>query len=284
MRRLSLACSCLLVLAVGVLAFARPDAAPAADKDDGTIHLFNGKDLTGFYTYLGAPEKGAKPYGKNNDPKKVFTVQDGAIRVSGEVFGCFVTEKEYDNYHLIVEYKWGEKTWAPREKAARDSGVLLHCVGDDGAASGYWLESIECQMIEGGTGDFILVKGKNQPTLTSSVEMRPTGAPGGKIHDEPYYKQGGTPKEFKSGRVNWSGRDPEWRDVKGFRGKNDVEKPVGEWNRLEVICDGDKITNMLNGTVVNVATKCSVTKGKILFQSEGAEVFFRRIDLTPLNK
>ena len=44
----------------------------------------------------------------------------------------------------------------------------------------------------------------------------------------------------------------------------------------------DKITILLNGTVVNVGTKCSHTKGKILFQSEGAEVFFRRIDLEPL--
>ena len=70
--------------------------------------------------------------------------------------------------------------------------------------------------------------------------------------------------------------------MKGFRGKQDVEKPVGEWNRLECICDGDKITNVLNGTVVNVGTKASHTKGKILFQSEGAEIFFRRIDLKPL--
>ena len=70
----------------------------------------------------------------------------------------------------------------------------------------------------------------------------------------------------------------------GFRGKEDVEKPVGEWNTLECICDGDKITNILNGKVVNAGTKASHTKGKILFQSEGAEVFFRKIDLKPLKK
>jgi hypothetical protein len=282
MHRLTLSCTCLLALTVAILSFSRPSPAPAAGKDDGTIHLFNGKDLKGFYTYLGAQEKGGKPFGKNNDPLKVFTVQDGMIRVSGQVYGGFITEKEYENYHLIVEFKWGEKTFPPREKAARDSGVLLHGVGEDGAAGGFWLESVECQMIEGGTGDFILVGGKGRPSLTATVEMRPTGAPGTKIHEEAYYKPNGTPKEFKSGRINWFARDPEWRDVKGFRGKKDVEKPVGEWNRLEVICDGDKITNMLNGTVVNVGTKCSVTKGKILFQSEGAEVFFRRIDLKPL--
>src|SRR5712692_4390251 len=136
-----------------------------ADKDDGTIHLFNGKDLTNFYTYLGAPTKGQKPYGRNNDPEKVFTVHDGMVHVSGKVFGGFITEKEYENYHLVVEFKWGEKTWPPREKAARDSGILLHCQGADGGF-GPWMESYECQMIEGGTGDFLVLSGKTKRSLT----------------------------------------------------------------------------------------------------------------------
>ncbi len=232
------------------------------------IKLFNGNDLTGFYTYL------AK-LGKNNDPENVFTVKDGAIRVSGKIFGCFVTEKEYENYHLVVEFKWGTETHAPRAKAARDSGILLHCVGEDGAAGGVWMESIECQMIEGGTGDFILVKGKNQPTMTARAE---------KFRGEYYYYPKGEPMKFPPGRINWFDRDPHWKDVKGFRGRYDLEMPVGEWNTLECICDGDKITNVLNGTVVNAGTNASHTKGKILFQSEGAEVFFRKIELLPLKK
>ena len=61
-------------------------------------------------------------------------------------------------------------------------------------------------------------------------------------------------------------------------------RSLGHWNRLECLCDGDKITLILNGTVVNVGTKCSHTKGKILFQSEGAEVFFRTIELRPLER
>ncbi len=251
------------------------------------IKLFNGKNLDNFYTYLGSPKKGEKPYGKNNDPEKVFTVvhprvEDRlAIRVSGKVFGGFVTEKEYENYRLVVEFKWGQKTWPPREKATMDSGILLHCVGADGAAGGVWLESIECQMIEGGTGDFILVRGKNTPSLTVEAEFRPTGSFGGK---QAYYKPGAPPVKFTSGRINWFARDPDWKDVLGFRGDKDVEKKAGEWNTLECVCAGDTITNILNGVVVNRGTGASHTKGKILFQSEGAEVFFRRIDLLPLKK
>lgn len=258
----------LFVLGVGVSSAA---AQPLATE----TKLFNGKDLKNFYTYLGAPKKGEKPHGKNHDPEGVFAVQDGLLRVSGKVFGALTTEQEFENYHLVVEYKWGPATFPPRERAARDSGVLLHCVGPDGAAGGVWMESIECQLIEGGTGDFILVKGKTQPTLTARAEKR------GK---EFYFNPKAEPLPFKGGRINWFARDPDWKDVKDFRGQADVERPVGEWNTLECVCDKDRITNVLNGTVVNAGTHASHTRGKIQLQSEGAEIFFRRIDLLPLHK
>ncbi len=251
-------------------------SSAAAEPVTKPIKLFNGKDLTGFYTYL-------QGVGKNIDEKGVFTVKDGMVRVSGDGYGCFTTEKEYENYHLIVEFKWGTQTWGNRKKAAMDSGILLHCVGEDGGSSynkdgkpsGPWMESIECQMIEGGTGDFILVGGKGKPKVTANVKQ---------IGKQWYYDPKGESKQFTGGRINWWGRDPDWKDVKGFRGKKDVEKPVGEWNTLECVCAGDTITNILNGVVVNACTKSTHTKGKILFQSEGAEVFFRRIELLPLKK
>jgi hypothetical protein len=270
-RRLVSLCLAALLLA-GLCAAA---GLSAGEPQEGTIHLFNGKDLANFYTWLSAPEKGAKPYGKNNDPEKVFTVHDGMIHVSGKVFGGIITEKEYENYHLTAEFKWGEKTWPPRADKARDSGILLHCVGEDGAAGGVWMESIECQMIEGSTGDIILVGGKSRPSVTVEAEKR---------GNQYYFKKGAPPVTVSSGQIKWYAHDPEWKDVKGFRGKDDVEKPVGEWNTLECICDGDRITYILNGKVVNEATKSSHTKGKLLFQSEGAEVFFRKIDLKPLKK
>jgi hypothetical protein len=270
-----------LGLLILIVAFAA--ALPAAEKEEKAIVLFNGRDLTNFYTFL-------QGQGKNNDPDKVFTVTDGILRISGQHFGGLITEQEYSNYRLVTEFKWGEKTWPPREKATRDSGILLHCVGEDGGSSykdgkpvGPWMESIECQMIEGGTGDIILVGGKGKPRLTVEAEKRPTGA-GEKKSDQPYFKPGAPAMEFTGGRINWFGRDPEWKDVKGFRGKQDVEKPVGQWNTLECLCDGDSLTYTLNGVVVNKATKSSHTRGKILIQSEGAEVFFRKIELHPLRK
>jgi hypothetical protein len=262
---------CLVLLAAALLAVPGRETS-AADKDS-VIHLFNGKDLTGFYTWL-------KGQGKNNDPEKVFTVHDGMIHISGKVFGGLITEKEYDNYHLVTEFKWGEKTYAPREDKARDSGILLHCVGEDGAAGGVWMESIECQMIEGGTGDIILVKGKGTaPSLKAHMTKKEVGTEKKRI--ENYWDPKGEEMTLTGGRLNWYGRSPEWKDVKGFRGKEDVEKPVGEWNTLECICDGGKLTYILNGKEVNRGVG-SLTRGKLLFQSEGAELFFRKIDLKPL--
>src|SRR6185436_3775140 len=49
------------------------------------IRLFNGKDLSGFTTWLHG-------LGKNNDPTKVFTVQDGILRISGETYGALISD------------------------------------------------------------------------------------------------------------------------------------------------------------------------------------------------
>ena len=121
------------------------------EMDPGNaIKLFNGKNLNNFYIFL-------QNRGRNNDPKKVFTIQDGTIRISGEEWGCLTTKEEYGNYHLTVEFKWGEQTFAPRIENARDSGLVIHSQGEDGAFGKTWMYGIELQMIEGGTGDFIVV-------------------------------------------------------------------------------------------------------------------------------
>jgi len=250
-----------------VPAFARE--VPSVESDP-PILTFNGKDLTGFYAYT-------RDHGYD-DPNRVFTVRDGIIRISGQEFGGLATCGNFADYRLVAEWKWGTQTWPPREKAARDSGILLHCVGPDGAAGGQWMQSQECQIIEGGTGDFILVGGKGGRKSSLTCEVR-EGADG-----QPYYEKGGKSVTRDSGRFNWWGRDASWKDMLGFRGKDDVERPAGEWNTVEVICDGPSITNVVNGLVVNVGTRSSLAEGKIMFQSEGAEIFFRKIEVRPLKR
>jgi hypothetical protein len=278
------AASALLLAGLMLEAVTRPQQAQSAGQSGADIpsfarevpairsgepvFQFNGKDLTGFYTYLNG--KG------HDDPDKVFTVRDGMICISGQGYGGLTTRDEYENYHLVAEWKWGDRTWAPRKDKTRDSGILVHCVGADGAAGGNWMESQECQIIEGGTGDFIIVPGKNKPSLTCETRVGPD--------KQLYFEKGGKAVTRNSGRYNWWGRDPSWKDTLGFRGARDIERPAGEWNRMEVICDGDSITTILNGYVVNIGTKSSLTRGKVLFQSECAEILFRKIEIRPLLK
>jgi hypothetical protein len=235
------------------------------------VRLFNAQNLDGWYTFL-------QDRGRDNDPKNVFTVQDGMIRISGEEWGCITTQNEYQNYKIVMEFKWGEQTYKPRLENARDCGLLLHSQGEDGGSQGIWMYSLECQMIEGGTGDFIVVgDGSDSFQLTCNVRTDLQG-------NHFFTGEGGKALTINRGRINWWGRDPEWKDVLGFRGKQDVENQVGQWNTLECIATGDQITVYLNGTLVNKATNVKPTKGRIQIQSEAAEVFIRRVELTSLGE
>ncbi|MDX2037370.1 MAG: DUF1080 domain-containing protein [Isosphaeraceae bacterium] len=198
------------------------------------IQLFNGKDLRGWTIFIRHPDKSIDP---TTDPEGIFRVADGMIHVSGKHFGGITTVDEFQDYRLVVEFKWGDKKWPPREKVVRDSGILMHCVGP----AKVWTKSIECQIQEHDTGDFWMVDG-----TTLEVD--------GKVE-----------KRYK-------------------KKKADAEKPTGEWNTVEVICEGDEITNIVNGVVVNKGSKASVNRGRILLQSEGAEIFFRKVELHPLEK
>lgn len=239
-----------------------------AIKRKKTVSLFDGKSLNGWYTFL-------HDQGRDRDPDGVFSVNEGIIHITGSEYGCITTEKEYENYDLVVEFKWGSQTHEPRVNAARDNGVLIHSQGKDGGYAGNWMHSIECQIIEGGTGDFLVVgDGSDDFSLTSPVESS--------AKPPYYYHPDGQPVTIHKGRINWFGRDPAWKDVKGFRGTNDIEKPVGEWNRVRILAVGDDIYYFLNGKLVNRAMHVKPAKGRIQIQSEGAEMFVRKVELTSL--
>jgi hypothetical protein len=245
-----------------------------------TIQLLNGKDLSKFYTWLTDD--------RYEDPRGVFTIQDdGILRISGDGFGGLITNKEYANYYLVMEYRWGTKTWRNRKDRARDSGLLLHCQGPDGNyGSGTkenpspWMNSIECQVIEGGVGDILVLQGKDEDgnTLKAAVTCEVTRDRDG----EPVWTKGAMKERFERGRINWYGRDPDWKDVVGFRGDKDVDSPGQKWTKLECFCAGDTLTYRVNGTIVNRATDVIPDHGKILLQTEGAELFVRKLELQPL--
>lgn len=261
---------CLMFLFTALIADALTVQAQNRSTKKPKIELFNGKDLDGWYTFL-------KGRGRDNDPKNVFTVKDGLLHISGEEWGCITTNEEYENYRLTVAYRWEGPTHAPREDKARDSGILVHSQGEDGGYDGTWMHSIECQIIEGGSGDFIVVSdGSEKFSITVPVAEEKQGS------SYVFKPIGGENVTINRGRVNWFGRDPEWKDVKGFRGAKDPELAVGVWNLMEIVTRGDEIKVYLNGALVNKATQVRPSKGRIQIQSEAAGISFRQITLTPL--
>ncbi len=255
-------------------------AAPASRQQavsptDGPIKLFNGRNLEGFYTWI----RGSK----YADPKNVFTAQDGMIRISGDGYGGLITNRDYRDYHLILEFKWGEKAWADRSDRARDSGLLLHCWGPDGGFGNTWMASFEAQIIEGGVGDILVLTGTD-PDTGKMLPTSLTAEVGTDRDGETVWKKGGPRTKFSGGRINWFGRDVEWADKLGFRGRDDVESPHGQWTRMEVIADGGHLIYKVNGVVVNEAFEARPDFGKLLLQTEQAEIFVRRFELWPLGK
>jgi hypothetical protein len=118
------------------------------DRNNAFVDLFNGKDLTGWYSFT-------PKYGRNNDEEKAFKVTDGALHFCGESMGYICTNNSYKNYYIQIVFRWGEKKYPPRENSSRDSGVLYHF--PSGANDGLWPTSIECQIQENDCGDYFIV-------------------------------------------------------------------------------------------------------------------------------
>ncbi|MES1220626.1 MAG: DUF1080 domain-containing protein, partial [Bacteroidota bacterium] len=62
----------------------------------------------------------------------------------------------------------------------------------------------------------------------------------------------------------------------------DGEKPTGEWNTIELISYNGRCIHIVNGVIVNVGEDASVKDGRILMQSEFAEIYYKNVKLRKL--
>ncbi|MGO9917239.1 MAG: DUF1080 domain-containing protein [Isosphaeraceae bacterium] len=272
-----------LASAADLASAATPSARRPALKKKARAapRLFNGRDLTGFDTFLGPPRRASPPYGRNNDPEQVFTVAGGQLHISGKVFGGLVTQSSYANYHLTVEYKWGEKKWHPRLNMLRLGGIVLHASGEPGEVQGWSMAGITCQIGENDTGSLVLPDALSKPIALSAHAERVALKKADRLAY--VYKPGAPLARVQAGSIHQLDYVPHQAKAAPGKAARGLINPVGHWNKLECICEGDRITIILNGTVVNVAIRVSHTRGKIFFESRGAEIFFRTIDLKPLS-
>lgn len=243
-------------------------------------------DLSQWEVFIGVPhisvdvdwpsksENGREgtPMGLGNDPLNIFSVKEvdgkNVLVITGEIYGGLTTKEEFENYHLSLQFKWGEKKWAPRKNIKRDSGLLIHCVGEHGAFWNVWMRSLECQIQEGDCGDFIALGGSSAHVRVRRIEGtdRPVFDP-----TQPLYSGTGYVSHSPS-----------------------AEKPNGQWNTVEVYALGPTTVFVVNGTPNMVLEQSAqrgpgntwqpLTKGKLQIQSEAAEIYYRDIRVQPLEK
>lgn len=247
--------------------------------------LFNGKDLDDWEAWLGyadpsltyqsPPVKPLGPGGKGTMFKVVEADGQPAIFVDGTTWGSIVHNRDIANYHLSLEYKWTGKRHPPRLDQPENNGLLYHSGGPPGAVWGTWMRAVEYEIMKGSTG--MVVPVGDDVRVTTQVGYDPSI-----IYPKRRYMIGGRTIDIQQ---------PAW-NVENAR---DVEKPVGEWNRVDLYVLGDSAVHVLNGEPVMVLSglstidpatgkKVPLTKGRIQFQSEGAETLFRNILVEPIDK
>jgi hypothetical protein len=209
------------------------------------LKLWNGKDLQGWTADVPAKDKAVET---GTALPESFVVRDGVLVSMGEPRGHLITKKEFKNYRLEIEYRFAGKPG--------NCGVLIHA-STPRALYKMFPQSIEVQMQSGDAGDFWCIK---ESIEVPDMEKRRPRKPG----------------------QQWGGSEPDARQILNLT--DGSEKNLGEWNTMLVEAVGRSIKVWVNGTLVNEGSNSTVDHGKIALQAEGAEVEFRKVELTELPK
>ena len=173
-----------------------------------------------------------------------FLVRNGLLVTLGEPRGHLITDAVYRDYRLEVEYRFPGKPG--------NAGVLVHA-STPRALYKMFPRSIEVQMQSGDAGDFWCIV---EDIRVPDMERR-RGPPD-----------------------TWGTTEGKARRILNLT--DGSEKPLGAWNRLVVEALGREIKVWVNGDLVNHGSDATADHGQIALQSEGAEVEFRTVMLTPI--
>ncbi|EDY84116.1 conserved domain protein [Verrucomicrobiia bacterium DG1235] len=210
-----------------------------AKKAARPIDLFNGQNLDGWHIDVPAMD---------DDPsvKSPFIVRDGYLVSLASPGGHIITDKEYSNYRLEIQYRFSSEPG--------NCGALVH-VSTPRALYGMFPKSIESQLMHENAGDFWCIE---LDITTPDMEAR------------------------RGPQEDWGVNGDKLRRIPNLT--DDSENPVGQWNTKIIECVGDEIKVWLNGDLVNYGYDCQATSGRIALQAEGSEVEFRKVQLTPITQ
>lgn len=268
----------LLSLVLSSFILKKEEWIPLLDKDLSQWDMYlSYRHQPGYKGEQPVDDKGEalKPIGYNQNVSNVFTVIEEkgqpVLKVSGEIYGCVFTKKSYENYHLKLQVRWGQKKWIPRLDEDMDSGILYHSQGECGVDYWRsWMMAQEFQIIEKSMGDYWNI-------ASSAIDIRAVKNTNNNFQFLPKAPW----LTFASGAENGN----------FCQSKSHTEKKNGQWNTLELICFEDKSLHIVNGKVVMALSKSRyldgtqtkpLTSGKIQLQSEAAEVFFKDVMIRPI--
>jgi len=207
-------------------------------RENKAISLFNGKDLSGWH--IDVPDMD-----KDSTLQSPFLIRNGMLVSMGEPNGHIITDAEYENFKLEVEYRFAG--------VPGNCGVLVFA-STPRALYEMFPKSIEVQMMHENAGDFWCIV---EDITVPDMETR----------------RG--PKE------EWGITEGKGRRIMNLT--DGSEKAVGEWNNMIIECVGNTIQVWVNDIMVNHGTNCTASKGHIALQAEGSQVEFRKVELTQLN-
>lgn len=173
----------------------------------------------------------------------VVSLDKSVLHIAGRPSGYLQTKRWYRDYEFELEWRWPDKPG--------NGGVLVHTTTP--LLFYGWPRSLEVQLMNSRAGDFWTI-GEGVDLLVENAAERRTPRRPGNLHAHR--------------------RIPRLRD--------DVENPVGDWNRMRIVCRGAEIVVYVNGVEVNRGMDCTETEGAISLQSEGAAVEFRNLKVRPL--
>ncbi len=178
--------------------------------------------------------------------KNPFIIRNGLLVSMGKPNGHLISDSVYQNYRLNVEYRFANKPG--------NCGVLVHA-STPRALYKMFPKSLEVQMMHQNAGDFwCIVEDITVPDM-----------------------------EKRRGLQNeWGITEGKLRRILNLTDSS--EKPLGEWNSMTVECIGNEVKVWVNGDLVNHGFNCTASKGQIALQAEGAEVEFRKVELTPIKE
>jgi len=182
----------------------------------------------------------------NTNARNPFIIRNGMFVSLGTPGGHLITDKVYKNYHIEVQYRFAGKPG--------NCGLLVHA-STPRALYGMFPKSIEVQMEHTNAGDFWCIQ---ENIEVPDMETR------------------------RGDKARWGVNGDKLRKIE--RLQQNVEKPVGEWNKMVVECLDDQVKVWVNEVFVNHGFNCTANSGRIALQAEGAEVEFRKVLLTPISK